>query len=360
MDLLVELERCPACDSTDIAPFFASTNANGPIRFEQLLFRRLGLPWRPVRFDACQRCGLAFLNPRWTPHALGRIYGPENLYRVCAIEAYKIEQPGATEEDYFRFIDDTVSRPDSTHASHLGRARWARGRLPKTFPERPLAADVGAGFGAAQRAIEKAGFEYRGFESSAEMVAYAARHQRSVRCVPFSDVAKELRGEAHLVYTAQFLEHVDSPVSCLESLRPCLRDDGYVFVDVPTCHYKLLDDALVLTGGQRRTTMNWGHMNLFDEESLANAMILAGFDPVAHHHDSGNIWMLGKKTAAVPAGSLQTPDMNRLTRHVHAIDPAVEPVATALLRARRRVRDTLASAGLLETARAVRRFLQAN
>lgn len=352
--MLVELERCPACSSGDIAPFYASTNKNGPFRFEHLLFERLGLPWRPVRYDACTNCGLAFLNPRWTSAALGRIYGPDNLYRTCSLDSFFERRPGASELDYFRHIDATIGRPEAANHHHLARARFIRANLPAAFPAKPLMADVGAGFGGAQRAIEKAGFEYRGFESSPEMVQRAAGFGRRLENVPFAEVPTRLSASAHVVYTAQFLEHVDEPVGCLAALRPCLVEGGYAFVDVPVCHYRFADDALLSTRGTRRTRMNWGHMNMFSFESLSNTFRLAGFAPVAHTWSLGNLWMLGRLSASVPAGPLLPPNLARLDVDVHVVDPMVEPLAKAVGAARNAGRDLLGSLGVLSALRAAR------
>jgi SAM-dependent methyltransferase len=348
-DLLVRLTACPSCQATDITPFFecpVKDAAKHPI--DGILFEMLGVPQQPLRYDVCRACGLLFLNPRWNSLALGRLYGEENVYRRAALRSFRIRsgRPEATERDYFRFIDGTIDTPDDAHPVHRARAAWVMSHATDTVK---TVVDVGAGFGAAQKALEAEGLYYQGFESSAEMVRLASTLGRTLKCVPFAAVPQALSAPVDLVYTAQFFEHVDTPVECMTILRDALRDSGYLFIDVPACHYLTNNfHSFLGTAGQRRHYMNWGHMLQFDHVSLGNTMRRAGYEPFAHRYVGSNVWMLGKKRPEMPVNDgYQRPNLREMALNVRVIDPLLEPVNLLYRRLRTGTKRALVRAGVL-------------
>lgn len=339
-DLLTTLTQCPACRSPRIQRFYQRPDDSDDSPIDRILFEMMGVPFQGVRYDVCGECGLLFLNPRWTQAALGRMYGEENLYRRAALRSFRIRtgNPNAGPEDYFRYIDDTVDDPKRPHGFHALRAKWIMKHIGAPGA---LAVDVGAGFGAAQRALESAGFRYRGFESSPEMVAFARRLGRTVENVPFAGVPGAVQ-DGDVVYTAQFFEHVDTPVECMKTLRGALRDGGYLFVDVPSCQYFALNfHSFANTAGVRRFYMNWGHMLQFDHVSLANSMRFAGFEPTAHRYVGACLWMLGRKIDLSHKPVLQKPHLVQMALNVKIIDPLLQPVNRAYRGLRRRAKRAI-------------------
>ncbi len=344
--LLEERNDCPSCASNSIRKFYERTREVSPI--DATLFDELGESRRPVRYDLCSACGLLFLNPRWSEAALTRLYGPENIYRRAALNSFRKRsgKPDATEKDYYRYIDSTFDDTSKVHPQHKVRMDWiaANGGKPGS-----LVADVGAGFGGARNTILNAGFQYRGFESSNEMVALAKELGRELECRPFPEVAPALAETADIVYTAQFLEHVDEPVKCLRSLRGALKEDGLLFVDVPSCHYFAWNPEDFLgTAGQRRHYMNWGHAVQFDHVSLHNTMLMSGYRPIAHKYVGSCIWMIGRKTPQLEIrdGFLR-PSRLETQVSVKMIDPMLEPVNRAYRKVRQTAKKAAVSLGLM-------------
>jgi SAM-dependent methyltransferase len=330
--LLQALDSCPGCGSSGFRSLYTDAQNDVTTQLDAILFSMMGIPYQPVRYDLCGGCGLLFLNPRWNESALGLLYGEPSIYRRAAVERFR-KRTGrldATERDYFRFIDDTIDRPDRIHEGHRTRGAWVMRHMTDRS-DAPSVADVGAGFGAARKALEHVGFTYQGFESSSQMVNLANELGRGVECVPFDGISASLKKPVDVVYTAQFLEHVNEPVKCLLTLRDIIRDNGFLFVDVPACQYLAMNWTSFLgTAGRRREYMNWGHMLQFDHISLSNTVLRAGFRPVATQYVGAAVWMVARKLPEAPApDGYVPPNTANVELNVRVIDPLLKPVGDA-------------------------------
>ena len=312
---LIELKACPCCNSLDISKCYDRGEKNASLANDKFFFDLIDIPAKHVRYDFCKQCGLLFLNPRWNNYALSKMYGPENLYRKASLMMLQRTVPQAGESDLFRSIDNTIDLlgKDRVHRGHWKRAHWIKENILKSSRGALTVADVGAGFGAAQRALCLAGFNYIGYDSSPDLCEFAGKIGRKVSCVDFDGLPEAIKEKVDIVYTSQFMEHVDSLSSCMDIINTILiGGEGYLFIDVPT--FRVIFPLSLKTSLSARESMNWGHMNHFDHISLGNLMRKHGFSPVAHSYENGDIYMLARVNAHQEAALLYSKPSIRFVR----------------------------------------------
>lgn len=342
MELLSFCRQCPSCHCDHIVKFFERKPEDAKSKLESYFFSLMGVEFKPVRFDYCEDCGLLFQNPRWSDEGVKQLYGEKNVYRRASLMAFRESQgsPDAQETDIYRFIDISLKNRTGVHPTHLQRALWIREALKLKSGDKAHIVDVGAGFGAAQKALEHAGFEYSGYESSPDVVRFANENGRTVKVSPFHEIGNLMERKADIVYTSQFLEHVDKPVDCLNVLRSVLKPDGVVFVDVPTFEMFPFQVTNFVAADTALENMNWGHMSHFNHISLNNAFRLAGLEPIAHRYVKGDIWALARLSdKPLP---LERPSKRLVRANIEVAAPLLTPVATAY-RNYRQVRSRLGS-----------------
>jgi SAM-dependent methyltransferase len=308
-EYFIALEKCPSCESKDIAPFFVRDIGIRSRDFDRLLFKMLNLPERPLKYDECRTCSLLFLNPQWSEFALSKLYGKENVYRKVSLELFRLasKKSTATEVDFFQYIDPSFGQPQAMHPKHQERAKWIRDRIGNSFvPGKTIVADVGAGFGAAQKALEPECFKYLGFDSSPDLARIAGDFGRTINPVGFADLPSVLQSTANVIYTSQFIEHVNRPVDCFNFLRKCLKQSGYLFVDVPSYEFLPANFSAIKAGNIGQDSMNWGHMCHFNHVSLGNALLLAGFEVKHFKYSSGDLWALAEMMPTLPKSPMVT------------------------------------------------------
>lgn len=326
-ELLNELKACPSCKSLRIGEFFRRTSLTSiSAIFDTLLFKALDTVPRVLRYDNCKDCGLLFLNPQWSEKALGRMYGPDNIYRKISLEGLRLTTSltQADEIDLLRHIDPSIDDEHAVHRQHFARSQWVRAQMGELFEnQRTTVADVGAGFGAAQKALERVGFKYLGFDSSQEMSKMSKKFHRDVNAVSFANLPQEFETKVDIIYTSQFMEHVNKPVQCLEFLRECLKAGGLVFVDVPSYEFLPFNLSNFRAGNLGQNSMNWGHMCHFNHVSLDNTFRLAGFKTKGYTYCDGDLWMLAEMVAkplATPP-PLKRPNILRQRFNISVISP---------------------------------------
>jgi SAM-dependent methyltransferase len=354
---VVTLAACPACGSRQLAPLYRnerplSTTQHNPDRY---LFEEMGVAALPIVYDLCRACGLLFLNPRWNDAGLQRLYGPDDIYRRAAIRAeHSGQHTDALYQQTVNEIDPSIADPSYLDPNVGREVAWMQDQAPLLREKGRLVADIGAGWGRAQAVLERGGFKYIGFDSAPRLVSLAKDAGRNVECVPFADLGRALREEADVLFTHHFLEHVDRPGECLQSLRGCLKDGGYLFVAVPTFHFFTsrcvggIDTQLMTYPAGARLSMNWGHMSHFYHASLGNLFIRTGFEPVSYAYFKMNIFMLGRK---VELGQVQArpepPNPWRIAMNVRVFSPALtrlQPMYFAAMRRYLSMKKRLGSA----------------
>ncbi len=158
--------------------------------------------------------------------------------------------------------------------------RWMRSWTwmpPPPPPGRLL--DVGCGSGAYGASLIRLGWQVDGVEPDPQAAALARAQGLRVQNVPIE--AAELPPNAYHVITMwHVLEHVSSPVAVLRRLRPALREDGLLWVEVPNR----------ASWGARCLGPTWYHWDLprhrvhFAPHSLKLALEQGGFRVLSIQH----------------------------------------------------------------------------
>jgi SAM-dependent methyltransferase len=114
-------------------------------------------------------------------------------------------------------------------------AALARIRLIEEQARRGTLLDVGAGKGEFVSAASAAGWDATGLEPSAGLARHAAESGARVRQGYADGTHPAAPGGFDVITLIHVLEHVETPVELLQSLRTQLKPDGMIFVEVPNC-----------------------------------------------------------------------------------------------------------------------------
>lgn len=161
----------------------------------------------------CRGCSLVFLNPQLDSAGLARIYeNPKKLDELIEVYA-RLATPGVLAE-YDRKLEEI--------AALLKR----KGRI----------LDFAC---AAAYFVERAAA--RGWDAHGTDVgswARVAAERRGVRNVHIGELSELNFPQGHfdVVYAAQILEHLQTPLATLAEIRRILKPDGLLYVDVPNYH----------------------------------------------------------------------------------------------------------------------------
>lgn len=154
--------------------------------------------------------------------------------------------------------------------------------------------DVGSGRGELLRLLAEQGMEVTGLDPAADCVAIASRYGTCLQG-SFADIERLFKpGEFDVVVSSHVLEHVDSPLDALASLRR-LGAAGYVFA-VPNLHRSARLIRLLL-GSTRADHPN--HLFGWGRPEFEAALRKAGFTIVNWHADRVTINPVGGKTGAI-------------------------------------------------------------
>lgn len=225
------------------------------------------------RWAICRPCGLVMQNPRLSAELSERLYS-EHAYhsysdgRLAETLAYALRRP----EPLMRYIEATA--PESG--------------------EPGVVIDVGCGLGGALLSYKLRGWEAHGVEPDPSLAAVATGLGLNVRTEFFS-ATSFASGGTDLVYTCHAFEHFVDPLAVARSAHSTLKQDGLLFVCVPTFRKARVSG---------RQWMNVAHTFIFTDRTLGNLLFRAGFERVAHryHAAEGELWFLARK------GSLPTPE----------------------------------------------------
>lgn len=276
MNKLDVIDICPLCGKKDVQHLMDSTWSKN----DRLLLEMLEMDYVPASWSHCHACNHVFLNPSFSVDVENRLYGSESIYRKYSIA-------GKGDEEYLSEIDPTINNKSLLHAGHLRRLKQIKTILNM---EKMVCVDFGAGFGAAEGAVESLGWDYYGFEKDAWCLNKANELGRSVK----TDLPEGIgAGGADLVYSSQVFEHIKTPNEVAEIIRAILKPGGYIFIDVPTHAYALGIVSSIDQGGLK--CMNWGHYHSYTPESLSHMLSSWGFAIVKVWLTEGDVNILAKK-----------------------------------------------------------------
>lgn len=269
------IPTCPICNGSSIS-FFANGASN------KELFAMLNIPNAKSSWSHCGDCNHVFLNPKFSRSIEDRLYGKESIYRKHSLG-------GQTLQAYLETIDNTAFNKGAVHHGH-------KRNIDKILEVIELKSnstimDFGAGFGAASSAFIFKGFQYFGFEIDSFCLGIARDLQRNIQSTV--DNGRQF----DLVYSSQVFEHISSPGNAIADMAKFAKNDGFVFINVPTHQFTLFPPRNLAKGGV--WCMNWGHFHSYTLESLSCLIGGAGcLEVVASWYTNNDVNVLAKKSSA--------------------------------------------------------------
>lgn len=214
-----------------------------------------------MRLVRCNRCGLAFTNPRPTEKALEYVYSAENYVAHTASAAYCLTGE-ASRGQFLSALD--VLRPTIKDDVHL--------------------LDVGCGTGHfLSLASRVKGWEVTGVEPSEYAAERASRQLGSPVHVGELEAVGFPSDSFDIVTLWYVLEHAAHPKALLREVGRVLRPKGIVVMSVPNLHYLLTKRAAL-----RLVKMGEGMLHLdehlfhYTPKTLVKLLEVTGFSPIVH------------------------------------------------------------------------------
>ena len=211
-DLVLENAPCPCGCPPGDDPFLSGGD------------RLNGLPGH-FHVVECRTCGLKRTNPRPDAASIGYFYPADYDPYTQSMTAPSPAPKGGWRGWARRFFDTRSTI------------------LPTVEPGRML--EIGCAAGAFMKTMEDRGWQVQGLEPSAEAAEFArARGFEVANCDLESASFPE--ESLDMILGWMVLEHLHSPVACLEKMHRWLRPDGWLVFSVPNAgsyEFKLFRDA---------------------------------------------------------------------------------------------------------------------
>jgi 2-polyprenyl-3-methyl-5-hydroxy-6-metoxy-1,4-benzoquinol methylase len=240
----LEIVSCAICDSDEW----------------RTRFRKAG-----TEIVECRRCGLVFVNPRYSWEVVKKRYSPDYFTQEYLPAQGVIDG---------RIDMDQV---DGRHGALLCLIEGQAGSKGRLF-------DVGAAGGLFLAAAKRRGWTVEGIEYSEEAVRFANdRLGVEVRQGMANDISPTA-GPFDVVTMFDVIEHLVDPLDVLRRIRSVLRSGGLLVVTTPNV------DALsrYALGTQWSILSPLEHLYHFSDLTLQKALQRAGFaEPVVHRVHEG-------------------------------------------------------------------------
>ncbi|WP_447972117.1 6-hydroxymethylpterin diphosphokinase MptE-like protein [Nitrospira sp. Kam-Ns4a] len=222
----------------------------------------------PVTYVICPHCGFVYTNPQLEPAELETLYG----------EKLRPEAPGP---EYLK----------ANRAMSLRRYQWIARELglPGDARPHPSVLEVGCAAGVALTVFREYGWETCGIEPAVTFAAYARERFGLDVQLGFYGPGAFAGRTFDLILCSQVLEHVPDPDALLAQARVNLKDDGHVFIGVPTLMRPMRP--------VHPLTLQAIHLWIFSLPTLRLLLERNGLAPVAHSYDAKGLLVLAKKAA---------------------------------------------------------------
>lgn len=243
----------------------------------------------PVTYVICRSCGLVYTDPMLDERELHTLYS-DKLRPTRPDPAY-LKANRKVYEQRYRWI-----------ARELG--------LPRSGEPPPTVLDVGCAAGIALSVFRERGWIACGIEPAETFAAYARESLGlDVQTGFYGPGAFEGR-TFDLIVFSQVLEHVPDPDALLAQARLNLKEDGSVFVGVPTLMRPLQP--------VHPMTLQAVHLWIFSLPTLRLLLARHGFDIFARSYDHKGLMVLARKRSEpMSSPDLVGDDPNRV-RHYFA------------------------------------------
>jgi SAM-dependent methyltransferase len=196
-----------------------------------------------------------------------------SVHRLDASALYESEYVDATykEGGIAPAFDRIVALP-SGQSDNTGRVRRLLGFAAEHFGTRSgrrSVLDVGSGLCVFLNGMKKAGWECCALDPDARAIEHATRRV-GVKGVCGDFMSATGLGRFDVVTFNKVLEHVENPVTMLQKAVDHVRNDGFVYVEVP-------DGEGALSEGPLREEFFIDHLHIFTAASLKLLASRAGF-----------------------------------------------------------------------------------
>ncbi len=269
---------CIICGSTDYQILL--THHSDP------LVQKLGPNQHQIRMLICKNCGLVFQNPQPDSKTLADIYS----------YAFRAKSPS---EKYFRII-----YPDAKE-----KIQWLKNYLPST--KRCKVLDIGSAAGILLNMFKKNQWDTFGIEPSLSFAEYSrSKYELKVKTGLFQEAI--FPGiNFDLVVISHVLEHISDPINFLKAVAKKIKEDGYLFVEVPDIRRPKIK---VLYSSFFAAT----HLFLFSPNTLAMVLAKAGFRIIAQSNAKRGFRVLAKKIKPQEKLHLiyEKDDYKKITRNI--------------------------------------------
>lgn len=216
----------------------------------------------------CKRCGLVYLNPRWTKAGYNYFY--------------------ATEYDqYYRYNEDEAAEKETRKAKVV----WKR--ISQYAPQAYKSAlDIGCGLGWLLHhvASQVEGLHIAGIEPSDSCAAHFTEKIGGELVARDVDTDWQVanQGRFDLVIFRHVLEHLLDPVAVLKKVRESMAPDGVLYIAVP--------DMMHPDGSLADFWFRNVHTYYFSQPTLKRVAELAGLTPVILMSESSELWGIFRRS----------------------------------------------------------------
>lgn len=224
----------------------------------------------PVNLVVCDRCGLAYLNPRWNKASYSNYYKSayDQTYRLNQLDSSGILNPNITNPIVERIIENDLLQNETVKILEIGSGNGQNLiDLKRIFPEARLYAIEPSL--ASQKILINNGID---------LLA--------------DDIDKTWENDFNqyfdLIIMRHVLEHFLDPGSVLKKVHYSLNDSGIVYIAVP--------DNLLKT--RQEGWLRIAHTYYFNTNSLSNLLIKEHFEPLLlskDHRNETEIFNFSKK-----------------------------------------------------------------
>jgi 2-polyprenyl-3-methyl-5-hydroxy-6-metoxy-1,4-benzoquinol methylase len=202
-----------------------------------------------IDFFHCSQCGIVLRQPMPTLQELDNIYA--DLYKD----------------------DNVTQRMTNQESGSHALKKYAQFLTQQFIVPGTRVLDYGCGTGELVEQLRASGVEASGLERSDTARQYALA-QRNLCILP--DTQSIQRESLDVVTMVEVIEHLTDPYHALEEIRSRLRPGGLILVTTPNRR----GFRARLEGGQWREAQKKFHVVLFERESLANLLRMAGYTKI--------------------------------------------------------------------------------
>lgn len=248
--------NCPICGSKNYKVLLRHRDDH--------FLKAIGYPGAKVRVVACRRCGLVFQNPQIDLKTLEKVY-PKNFRKDKALS-----------EKYFRIII-----PDAE-----SKMKWIERNILNV--EKGTVLDIGSAAGVLLNMFKEKGWNTFGVEPTVAFAQYSQEKYGLNVEIGFFQESTLTGIEFDLITISHVLEHIVNPIEFLLIARKKLKDNGYLYVEVPNIQKPKLR---VLYSSFFASP----HLFLFSPQTLKMVLAKAGFKIVAESDAERGFKVLAKK-----------------------------------------------------------------